>query len=467
MIEQAVRKAHEYQLKGDYLNAERLYDQIVSVDPEEPLSVYLYGCLLLDTQRIGLAMQCLSRAMDLAHAQGKEKHMAYIPNALGSVYRTIGKPEIAKKLYDYAIELDPSDSSPFINLGGLYINEGNPEEALRLCNQVLEKHPDDARTLKHKGLALLELGRFEEGWKYYKYRYEVDKGLSSREFNPRPYECPHWEGQEVDCLAIHGEQGLGDEVLFLSFLKEAKKKAKKIVIECNHRLVKLFERSFDVKCYPDHESLIKENTPDAYCPMGSLGIYCGPVPDGRPYLKADDDRVDYYLEKLKRIGPGPYVALSWKGGTVKTHQHVRNASISKWKSLLDVPCTFISVQYGEAGRSANDLEIPHWQEAIDDIDELAALIKACDLVVSVCNTTIHLAGALGVPCWVMTPSKPAWRYGMKGDSVPWYESVKLYRQTDSWDDVFQQVKKALNEKATGLRITDAAFERASGVALRT
>ena len=387
--------------------------------------------------------------------------MAYIPNALGSAYRVIGKPEVAKKLYDYAIEMDPEDSAPFINLGGLYINEGNPEEALRLCDLVLEKHPTDARTLKHKGLALMELGRFEEGWKFYKSRYDVDKDMPSREFNSRPYECPHWEGQKVGTLAIHGEQGLGDEILFLSFLKEARKRADNVVIECNHRLIKLFERSFGVKCYPDHESLIKENKPDAYCPMGSLGIYVGPIPDGLPYLVPDRDRVEYYRERLKSIGQGPYVALSWKGGTVKTHQHVRNASISKWKNLLDVPCSFVSVQYGEAGRSANELEIPHWQETIDDIDELAALIKACDLVVSVCNTTIHIAGGLGVPCWVMTPNKPAWRYLYKGNSVPWYQSVRLFRQKESWDDCFAEVKKELNEKATGLRITDAAVTRST------
>lgn len=467
MLEQAVRKAHQYQLGGDYLNAERLYDQIVANDPEEPLSVYLYGCLLLDTQRIGLAMQVLSRAMDLAHAQGKQKSMAYIPNALGSVYRTIGQPEAARKLYNYAIELDPTDPSPLMNLGGLYINEGNPSEALRLCDQVLERHPEDARTLKHKGLALLELGRFSEGWEFYKNRYHVDPDRPTREFNPRPYTCRHWDGEEVDCLAIHGEQGLGDEVLFLSFLKEAKKRAKTVVIECNHRLVKLFERSFGVKCYPDHDSLIKENNPDAYCPMGSLGCYVGPVPDGLPYLVADPDRVEFYRQELRKTGAGPFVALSWKGGTVKTHQHVRNASISHWKRLLDTPCSFVSVQYGDAGQSANDLEIPHWQKSIDDIDELAALIRACDLVVSVCNTTIHLAGALGVPCWVLTPSKPAWRYGMSGTSVPWYQSVKLYRQTGSWDEVFQQVKKDLNEKATGIRTTDAAYERTGSVALRT
>lgn len=457
MLEQALRKAHKYQLDGDYFNAEKLFDQIVAYDPEEPLSCYLYGCLLLDTQRVGLAIQLLSRAMDLAHSQGKQKNMAYIPNALGSAYRTIGQVEAARKLYDYAREMDPSDISPFINLGGLYINEGNPEEALKLCNEILEKVPDDARTLKHKALALLELGRYEEGWKFYKHRYDIDQNLPSREFKPRPYDCPHWGGQYVDVLAIHGEQGLGDEILFMGFLERARGRVGKVVLECAPRLVRLFERSFNVKCYPDHESLIKENSPDAFCPMGSLGFYVGPVPSGESYLVPDPDRVEFYRKKLSEVGPGPYVALSWKGGTVKTHQQFRNASISHWKSLLDVPCTFISVQYGEAGAAAQDLEIPHWQESINDIDEMAALIKACDLVVSVCNTTIHIAGGLGVPCWVATPSKPAWRYGMKGETLPWYESVKMFRQVkDDWPTVFQDIKKALNEKATGIRFTDAA-----------
>ena len=74
----------------------------------------------------------------------------------------------------------------------------------------------------------------------------------------------------------------------------------------------------------------------------------------------------------------------------------------------------------------------------DDYYETAKLVKSCDLVISICTSVIHLAGALGVPCWIMVPNKPAWRYGVSG-RMPWYKSVRLYRQTDSWIPVVDRI----------------------------
>ena len=86
----------------------------------------------------------------------------------------------------------------------------------------------------------------------------------------------------------------------------------------------------------------------------------------------------------------------------------------------------------------------------EDYNETARLVASCDLVISVCTSVIHLAGALGVPCWVMTPKNPAWRYQNQG-KMPWYRSVRLYRQPetkqDSWVPVIQQIGADLDEMA--------------------
>jgi hypothetical protein len=110
--------------------------------------------------------------------------------------------------------------------------------------------------------------------------------------------------------------------------------------------------------------------------------------------------------------------------------------------------TFISLQYGEHGlMQAEELGITHWPKAVDDLDDFAALIKACDLVVSVCQTAIHFAGGLGKECWCLTPSQPAWRYGIDGP-MHWYGSVELLRQKGTeWEPVFEEV---------GIRLGDLA-----------
>ena len=96
-------------------------------------------------------------------------------------------------------------------------------------------------------------------------------------------------------------------------------------------------------------------------------------------------------------------------------------------------------------RARHGIDIPHWQEAIDDYDETAALVSALDLTVSVCTSLVHLCGALGRPVWVMAPLAPEWRYGMTGETMPWYSSVRIFRQTayGDWAPVIERVAAAM------------------------
>ena len=100
-------------------------------------------------------------------------------------------------------------------------------------------------------------------------------------------------------------------------------------------------------------------------------------------------------------------------------------------------------------KSAHGIEITDWPEAIDgDYDETAALVNGLDLVISVCTSVIHLGGALGRPVWVIVPHAPEWRYGVKGETMPWYPTVRLFRQTEagSWDGVIGGVGEALSRR---------------------
>jgi hypothetical protein len=112
---------------------------------------------------------------------------------------------------------------------------------------------------------------------------------------------------------------------------------------------------------------------------------------------------------------------------------------------------FVNLQYGEVQDElaefcrSEGISILNWPEAIRDLDEFAALISALDLVVTVCNTTVHYTGALGRPCWVMTPFIPEWRYGIDSPRMRWYPSTRMFRQRSpgDWDGVLASVKDAL------------------------
>jgi ADP-heptose:LPS heptosyltransferase len=116
------------------------------------------------------------------------------------------------------------------------------------------------------------------------------------------------------------------------------------------------------------------------------------------------------------------------------------------KPILNQDATFISLQYKDAPEivefeNETGIKIHHWPHAMQtkDYDDTVAMISQLDLVISVTQAAIHVAGALGVPCWVLTPKAPMWRYGLTGDKMPWYKSVKLYRQKSDWVHVISDV----------------------------
>lgn len=413
--------------KGEFDKAASIYAMLLEKEPENGGLVYLLGSVYLAMGQEGLAITLLTYATKLID-------LAACWSNLGIANRRIGNDEKGLECYRKALELEPGNIDALSNLSGYWVNQGNPDECIKWSDRCLAVDPENAPAASHRAIALLEKGDFKQGFKEYRSRYRVPS------WTAREYGCPEWEGQKVELLAIHGEQGVGDECMFMSFVKSAMDKAENIVIECEPRLVPLFERSFGVPCYGTHDELMAAgHKPDAYCPMGTLPNFCEIERGG--YLRPNQDRVVYWRRELEALGPGPYVGLSWKGGTRNTHMHLRNPGIEAWQQLVAQPCQFVSLQYGPAKAGAQMLGVPHWDEAVDSLDEMAALLKALDLSISVCNSSIHLAGAVGSPCWVATPKRAAWRYGLKGSSMPWYSSVKLYRQEhdNEWAAVFKQI----------------------------
>src|SRR5208282_4283248 len=122
---------------------------------------------------------------------------------------------------------------------------------------------------------------------------------------------------------------------------------------------------------------------------------------------------------------------------------LRNAPVEEWRRLLTKDAEYYSLQYGDRANEAAKLGVArHDAGAIHNLDRLAAMIKSCDLVVTVCQTNVHLAGALDVPCLCLVPAKPAWRYGLTGDKMVWYDSVRLLRQAEGepWPEVIERAR---------------------------
>ena len=233
-------------------------------------------------------------------------------------------------------------------------------------------------------------------------------------------------------------------------------KTNNVVFECYHRLETLFKKAFpSTLIYGTREdkevNWAYNHKIDYRIPIGSLGQYYRRSREafpGTPYLKADA------LPKAEKFRVG----ISWKGGGAKLGRvQKRSIPLSWWKPILSIPgIEFVSVQYGNGKAEELDLvetlgyQIKRMDEYVDATDyyETAKLVASCDLVISVCTSVVHLAGALGIPCWVMTPKWPAWRYQNTG-GMPWYRSVRLYRQPEAtqeaWFPVIARIGMDLEE----------------------
>jgi ADP-heptose:LPS heptosyltransferase len=175
-------------------------------------------------------------------------------------------------------------------------------------------------------------------------------------------------------------------------------------------------------------------------------------------LKADPSLTDTWRARYAGLGPGLKLGISWRGGHVPEIRNRRSTRLEQWAETLRIPgMHVINLQYGDTAgeiRQAEgefDIRIHDWEDSnpLQDLDQFAAKIAALDLVVSVDNATVHMAGAVGVPVWVLQPFSPDWRWLIDREDSHWYPGLRQIRQpgADDWAAVFGQVTQELTRLA--------------------
>jgi hypothetical protein len=333
------------------------------------------------------------------------------------------------------------------------------EEAVASYETAIVMKPGYELARFHRSLALLMRGEFQRAWPDYELRQ-----LSEDNPSP-PRSLPVWNGEPIadGALLVYGEQGIGDEIMFASCIPDVLQRCPHVVLACTAKLESLFRRSF-----PEVEVMTLEQARDsAAVPLasatrmiaiGSLPLHfrrdAAEFPTHRGYLHADPMLVAEYRERLAALGPELKIGISWRGGTDRSRRARRSVGLDRLQALLGLPgARFVNLQYDSGPADAAlaphlaEGSIVHWQEALDDYDRTAALVSSLDLVVSVCTAVIHLAGALGKPTLVMAPFSPEWRYGISGTGMPWYPSVRIFRQPadGEWSAVIQAIRERLKD----------------------
>ena len=273
---------------------------------------------------------------------------------------------------------------------------------------------------------------------------------------------PMWDGQQSlvgKRILLWCEQGVGDTIMWSSRLSLIASQAKHCILECQPKLVPLLKRSFpNVEIKSEDRSLdTQRHDFDYHLPMGSL--YKNFIQEvsktdkADAYLVPNHLRVDYWKKRLKSLGKGPFIGIGWKSANMSPSRLQNYATISELSPILKLPdVTFINLQYSDF---ANDLaqvqdDIGVTVHNFDDldhfnnIDDVAALCSALDMVVSTQSTVPLISAGVGTSTKLATWKPSTWNNILHKPVGPLVD--RFERNTwEAWENIFKSIAEDIKK----------------------
>lgn len=463
-----------------YDEAEAALRDALRTDRDVADSHFNLGRLLLSQGRHPEAVSCFEEAVRRDPRDGR------LHDGLGAARLALGDIEGASRSLLRAIEINPRLAAAWCHLGDVDRARGSFASAQIAYGCALTLEPEHAMARWGQALAWLTAGDFAQGWPAYERRFECGI-VRLPAVRAKPWADEAIAGRRVLVL---GEQGIGDEIMFARFALSLAKAGARPVLSCEPRLAPLFRRSLEGVEIEGVRGQSEEGeiAADFSIPAGSLpGRFWGEGASAMfkaSYLRPDSERLAAWRTRLSALGPGLKVGVSWRGGKDALVRTRRSTEIEAWRGLMSTPgALFINLQYGDCTAELARLKVEcgivvaDWPDSdpLVDLDDFAAKVAALDLVVSVDNATVHIAGALGRPVFALLASPADWRWMTERGDTPWYPTVRLFRQPapGQWTVVFERAAAALRPLAAAAAAPTVATSRQAapdarpaGVAMR-
>lgn len=418
---------------GEPDEAWKIVDDEMYSHPNDVPALMMASFVMDQAKRLPMFYQLSKRVVTLA------PHLSYAWVNVGRAAEQLYLLDEAETAYDTALKCAQGTEDRCIiyrNYSALCITKGDWARAEKYARQALDIKPGDQKTQGNLGIACLAQRKWKDGWAGYRAIIGDPRFRAHVKYNDEP----DWDGSPGKRVVLYGEQGLGDEISFASMVPDAIGRAENVVLDVDSRLAPLFRRSFPRatvygtrgKAGTDWRD--DDTKPDASLSLGQLGeIFRQSDSDftGAPYLVPDPDRVTMW-KALFATKRKPVIGIAWSGGVQHTAAQLRKWTLSELRPLFDtVQAHYVCLQYRDASREIEESGAPvvqyPWATLTKDYDDTAALVASCDFVFSMQTAVVHLAGALGVPTYVFVPKEGQWRYGT-GDTMPWYSSLRIWRQ---------------------------------------
>ena len=380
----------------------------------------------------------------------------------GNVLKELKRLEEALTSYERAIELKSDYAEAFYNRGIVFNELKRLDEALTSYERAIELKSDYAEAYLNKSLLLLSLQDFENGWQLYDWRWK-DKKFDSTYLSSNKPKLINIESAYNKKLLIWAEQGIGDQILYSSMLDQLLSIAPSSQIILDKRLLPLFRRSFAHGNFLDRISGTQDIEYDEHLPIGDLGKFFRTSRadfdlSRNNYLLADSLRAKEIRSEL--INNKKFLCgIAWNS----KRENIGAEKSIELDELLPIftnkNIAFVSLQYGDVQNQLIDFNEKHnlnIQEckSVDnfhDIDGHAALIEACDFVVTISNSSAHISGAIGKETFLMCPvgKGSIWYWSNQlNEKNLWYPSIHIFEQNlnGNWVDVVQRIKLVIENK---------------------
>ena len=450
--------------------AEKLLLKYLAAQPGHVEATNNLACVLRDQKRYGDAVETLRALL------GLEPESPVLWNTLGTVLSDQGDMVTALTFFEEALRHNPAFAKARYNRANARQPLGDPLGALEDIDAALpgaESPYERAMMTMARAMLLMTLGRIPEGFEAYEIRLDPHLPDAMRV----AVEAPRWDPKSEDIrgkrLLIMGEQGIADEMVFGTCIGDAIAAVGpegQVYVAVEPRLTGLFQRAFPGAIVGGHRSVklegrITRYAPfveeleggvDAWIPMASMLAVFRPsiesFPDRRGYLAADPDKLAHWKAELEKLGPGLKVGLHWKSLVLTGVRARYFSSFERWKPVLTTPgAVMVNLQCGDVAddlAAAEAAGVSIWTPPIDlknDLEDVAALSAALDVVIGPGIAGTNLAAAVGGTAWMIT-APDDWHY-LATDKYPFYPHLRFFRREGfaDWEKAITEIRAALDE----------------------
>jgi tetratricopeptide (TPR) repeat protein len=433
------------------------YQRAAQLRPGFAEAHYNCGIALCELRRWGQALASFDRAI-LFDSKNAGAHASRAV-ALDALQRQAE----ALASCDHALALEPKRAVAHCNRANLLLAMHRVPEALESYDRAVTLDPDSASVRFNRAMGRLLAGDYLGGWADYEWRWRDTTSWVIQQ--KRSYSEPRWLGEESlagKTILVYSEQGYGDTLQFCRYVPLLAARGARVILEVPRPLFRLLESLNGVALLTVHG----ERSPpfDCHGPLMSLPFAFKTtlvdVPSGVPYLAPGKDQGRVWRERFgdKRTDDRPLrVGLAWSGGHRPEQPELwavnerRNVPLAAFEAFGHPDIEFYSLQVGDRARGElAALTAARWRGPavvdftgqIEDFADTAALVAQLDLVISVDTSTVHLAGAMGTPVWILNRFDTCWRWMLDREDSPWYPTARIYRQRSpgAWPEVLDSVR---------------------------